>query len=139
MPGDIRKKREGKEQVESQGTQASWGELSFAQQREILYPTEEQKSDRSKDTKVKVDIDTFFRDTFISLMEKQGISIPPDELLPFDRHTPIHEIAEPFGKDFAIAFIVSCGKAIDKKCEQATYRRDASQKFKGYDNKVTLI
>ncbi|GHO93448.1 hypothetical protein KSF_034960 [Reticulibacter mediterranei] len=140
MPGDIRKKREGKEQVENPpDTQSSWGELSFAQQREILYPTEGQKSDRSKGAKAKVDVDAFFKDTFVSLMEKQGISIPPDELLPFDRHTPIHEIAEPFGKDFAISFIISCGKAIDKKCEQATYRKDASQKFKGYDNKVTLI
>jgi hypothetical protein len=140
MPDDIRKKREGKEQVEnSPHTQSSWGELSFAQQREILYPTEGQKSDSSKDTKAKVDIDTFFKDTFISLMEKQGVSLSPDEQLPFDRHTPIHEIAEPFGKDVAITFLVSCGKAIDKKSEQVTYREGASQKFKDYDNKVTLI
>jgi hypothetical protein len=51
MPDDIRKKRDGKERIEHpSGTQSSWGELSFAQQREILYPTEGKKSDRSKDT-----------------------------------------------------------------------------------------
>jgi hypothetical protein len=75
MPGDIRKKREGKEQVEnSPHTQSSWGELSVAQQREILYPTEGQKSDRRKGTKTKVDIDAFFRDTFISYGKARCLS-----------------------------------------------------------------
>ncbi len=142
MPGDIRKKKDSKERATSSSdTHSSWGELSSAQQLEMLYPplAERQKPERSKDTKAKVDIDTFFRDTFVSLMEEKGASLSPDEPLPFDRHTPIHEIAEPFGKDVATAFLVSCGKAIEKKSEQVTYREGASQKFKEYDNKVTLI
>jgi len=91
-------------------------------------------------SKAKLDINTYFRNTFVSIMEKKGIfDFSSNEPLPFDRNAPIHQVREYYGEEAAIALIVSHGKVTEKKSEQAAYREDIPETFKEYDNKATRV
>jgi hypothetical protein len=88
-------------------------------------------------SKAKLDINTYFRNTFVSIMEQKGIShFSPDKPLPFDRNTPIDTVSSISSKHrsrkVAIGFIVAVGMTTDKKSELVVYREDISKIFKEY-------
>jgi len=90
--------------------------------------------------KAKMDIDAYFRDTFVSIMEEKGVlDFSSNEPLPFGRHAPVRDVRKTYGKKAATALIVADGKAIDKKSEHVVYREEIPEIFKSYSTTAIYV
>src|SRR2546423_8990773 len=103
----------------------------------IMKPSEQQRSlEKSPTRQTEVDIDKYFKDQFISLLDSVSASDLPSS---FNRHFPIKEVKSIYGDEKALAYAEARGLALRKKAEQTPWE-DTTKAFNDrYDVKVDRL
>lgn len=90
----------------------------------------------SRDTSHQIDIDEYFKDQFVSLLDSISLSDLPSS---FNRHIPIKDVRNMYGPEKAIAYAAARGLTLLKKAEQTPWK-DTTEAFKKrYDVKVDRL